>query len=75
MAPHLSDGRRELSLAVSRGEEYQAMNRPQSNPMDRREFLQAGIVATAATTGLVADHASAQESKCRQGQVRRLLDP
>jgi TAT (twin-arginine translocation) pathway signal sequence len=38
------------------------MNELHSNPMDRREFLQAGIAATAAT-GLVAQNAGAQEPK------------
>ena len=38
------------------------MNDPHSNPMDRREFLQAGIAAAAAT-GLVADNTGAAEPK------------
>ena len=44
------------------------MNEPHSHPVDRREFLQAGMVATAATTGLVAGDAAAQEPKA--GEVR-----
>ena len=39
------------------------MNEPHSNSVDRRVFLQAGVVATAVTTGLVAGDAAAQESK------------
>jgi uncharacterized protein len=38
------------------------MNEPHSNPVDRRVFLQAGVVATAVTTGLVAGDAQAQET-------------
>ncbi len=37
------------------------MKEEHSNPVDRRVFLQAGLAATAATTGLVAGGASAQE--------------
>ena len=39
------------------------MNEPHSHPVDRRAFLQAGMAATAATTGLVAGGAEAQESR------------
>ena len=39
------------------------MSEPNSNAMDRRVFLQAGMAATAATTGLVAGGAAAQEPK------------
>ncbi len=39
------------------------MNESHSSPVDRRVFLQAGAMATAATTGLVAGNASAQEPK------------
>jgi uncharacterized protein len=38
------------------------MNEPHSNSVDRRVFLQAGLVATAATTGLVAGNTAAQEA-------------
>ncbi len=37
------------------------MNELHSNSVDRRVFLQAGMVATAATTGLVAGNTAAQE--------------
>ena len=46
------------------------MNEPHSSPMDRRVFLQAGMVATAATTGLVAGNAAAQEPKAGNTQAR-----
>jgi uncharacterized protein len=39
------------------------MSESNSNPMDRRAFLQAGVVATAATTGLASGTTVAQESK------------
>ncbi len=39
------------------------MNEPHPNSMDRRVFLQAGMAATAATTGLVAGIAAAQEPR------------
>lgn len=43
-----------------------------SNPMDRREFLQAGVAATAtaaaASTGLVSGGAAAQEAKAGQNK-------
>ncbi len=39
------------------------MNEPHPNSMDRRVFLQAGMAATAATTGLVAGNAAAQEPR------------
>src|SRR5690349_21100391 len=45
------------------------MSEPQANPMDRRSFLQAGVAMTAATTGLVAGGASAQEPKAGQGKA------
>jgi aryl-alcohol dehydrogenase-like predicted oxidoreductase len=44
------------------------MHEPQSNSLDRRVFLQAGVVATAATTGLVAGSATAQDSKAPSGK-------
>jgi predicted aldo/keto reductase-like oxidoreductase len=45
------------------------MSEPNSNPMDRRMFLHAGVVATAATTGLVAgDATEAQDSKVANGK-------
>ena len=43
------------------------MNESQPNSVDRRTFLQAGVVATAATTGLAAVSASAQEPKTSGG--------
>ena len=46
------------------------MNEPNSNPMDRRVFLQAGVVATAATTGLVAGNAAGAGAQSRQWQAR-----
>ncbi len=44
------------------------MSEPQSNPMDRRAFLQAGMAVTAATTSLVAGSAGAEEPKGGQGK-------
>ncbi|WP_422925787.1 aldo/keto reductase [Singulisphaera sp. PoT] len=46
------------------------MGEPNSNPLDRRGFLQAGLAATAAT-GLVAGGASAQEAK--EGAGKKVL--
>jgi uncharacterized protein len=48
------------------------MNELHSNPMDRREFLQAGIAATAAT-GLVAQNAGAQEPKAGSTGTKPIL--
>ena len=39
------------------------MSEPNSHPVDRRVFLQAGMAATAATAGLAAGTASAEESR------------
>src|SRR5215467_9437245 len=39
------------------------MNESHSHPVDRRAFLQAGMTATAVTTGLVAGNVAAQEPK------------
>ena len=47
------------------------MNEPHPNSMDRRVFLQAGMAATAATTGLVAGSSAAQEPK--SGNTSRSL--
>jgi predicted aldo/keto reductase-like oxidoreductase len=47
------------------------MNEPHSNSMDRRVFLQAGMVATAATTGLMAGNTAAQEP--RTGNQKPIL--
>ena len=44
------------------------MNEPHSSPVDRRVFLQAGVVATAVTTGMVASDAAAQEPKGGNGK-------
>ena len=48
------------------------MNEPHSNPVDRREFLQAGIAATAAT-GLIAENAGAQEPKAGTTSTKPIL--
>lgn len=47
------------------------MSEAHSDPIDRRMFLQAGVAATAATTGLAAGNAAAQEPKV--GQFKSVL--
>lgn len=44
------------------------MSELHGNSVDRRSFLQAGVVVTAATTGLVAGNTSAEEPKGGQGK-------
>jgi predicted aldo/keto reductase-like oxidoreductase len=44
------------------------MSQSQSNPVDRRTFLQAGVAATATTASLVGGNASGQEPKGGQGK-------
>lgn len=43
-----------LSDSVFGIKENRKMNESQSNPVDRRVFLQVGVAATAATVGLVS---------------------
>ena len=45
------------------------MNDSHSDPVGRRAFLQAGVIATAATTGLVVGDAAAQEPKAGNGKL------
>ncbi len=44
------------------------MNEPDSNPVDRRLFLQTGMAVTAASVGSAAGVASAQEPKAEPGK-------
>ena len=45
------------------------MNEPQSNPVDRRTFLQAGVAATAAGAALLGSGASAQDPQPGQDKL------